>query len=307
MRPAAAIPTTDSADAVKEIERAVRLGLTALILPEIPQPCPYWAPEYEPIWAAAEANGLPIFFHVASGGVELQGRHLGHRQPGQGHPDRDVDGQAGTHRRPAGRAHHGRRQHRRRQPDADHRRPGQRRRLRAAPEPAVQRDRVQRGLARELHGLDGQGAGAPAPGRTRTGGSASGTTGKPCTSRSSWAGCSRSTSAGRMPLKPSEYVKRNIRVQFADDRMAVQSRHITGVDTIYWGNDYPHAEGTFLGSQAVIEEQIPTFPTRTAPRSSAATWPRSSASTPRRSSPPSRRPAKCSRSERRKQTSRTQP
>ena len=35
-----------------------------------PQPYPYWAPEYEPIWAAAEANGLPIFFHVASGGVD---------------------------------------------------------------------------------------------------------------------------------------------------------------------------------------------------------------------------------------------
>ena len=70
LRPAAAIPTTDAADAVKEIERAVRLGLTALILPEIPQPFPYWAPEYEPIWEAAEANGLPIFFHVASGGVD---------------------------------------------------------------------------------------------------------------------------------------------------------------------------------------------------------------------------------------------
>jgi len=28
------------------------------------------------------------------------------------------------------------------------------------------------------------------------------------------------------------------------------------VDTIYWGNDYPHAEGTFLGSQAVISEQM---------------------------------------------------
>ena len=70
LRPAAAIPTTDAADAVKEIERAVRLGLTTLILPEIPQPFPYWAPEYEPIWEAAEANGLPIFIHVASGGVD---------------------------------------------------------------------------------------------------------------------------------------------------------------------------------------------------------------------------------------------
>src|SRR5580698_11175514 len=70
LRPAAAIPTTNVADGVKEIERAVRLGLSALIFPEIPQPLPYWAPEYEPLWAAAEANGLPVFFHVASGGVD---------------------------------------------------------------------------------------------------------------------------------------------------------------------------------------------------------------------------------------------
>src|ERR1700689_5860381 len=70
LRPAAAIPTTNVADGVKEIERAVRLGLSALILPEIPQPLPYWAPEYDPLWAAAEANGLPVFFHVASGGVD---------------------------------------------------------------------------------------------------------------------------------------------------------------------------------------------------------------------------------------------
>ena len=38
------------------------------------------------------------------------------------------------------------------------------------------------------------------------------------------------------------------------------SRHITGPETIYWGNDYPHAEGTFLGSQAVIEEQFADVP-----------------------------------------------
>ena len=62
------------------------------------------------------------------------------------------------------------------------------------------------------------------------------------------------------PLKPSEYVKRNFRVQFADDKIAVMSRHITGADTIYWGSDYPDAEGTFLGSQAVIAEQFADVP-----------------------------------------------
>ena len=64
-----------------------------------------------------------------------------------------------------------------------------------------------------------------------------------------------------LPLKPSEYVRRNIRVQFADDAVAVAARHITGPETIMWGNDYPHAEGTFLGSQAVIEENFVGVPT----------------------------------------------
>ena len=126
IRPAAAIPTTNVADGVKEIERAVRLGLTTLILPEIPQPLPYWAPEYEPIWAAAEANGLPIFFHVASGGVDSKAGTSATGSQVKGILTAMTMGKQELDRRPAGRAHHGRRQHRRRQPDADHRRPGQR-------------------------------------------------------------------------------------------------------------------------------------------------------------------------------------
>ena len=43
LRPIAAIPTTDIPDAVKEIDRAVSLGLTGLVLPEHPQPLPYHA------------------------------------------------------------------------------------------------------------------------------------------------------------------------------------------------------------------------------------------------------------------------
>jgi hypothetical protein len=28
--------------------------------------------EYEPLWACAEANGLPIFFHLAAGGANTK-------------------------------------------------------------------------------------------------------------------------------------------------------------------------------------------------------------------------------------------
>jgi hypothetical protein len=58
------------------------------------------------------------------------------------------------------------------------------------------------------------------------------------------------------PLKPTEYVRRQIHVQFADDPVAVQARHITGLTTIMWGNDYPHAEGTFRSTEECINENI---------------------------------------------------
>ena len=61
-------------------------------------------------------------------------------------------------------------------------------------------------------------------------------------------------------LAPSEYVKRQFHVQFQDDPVAIACRHITGLSTIVWGNDYPHAEGTFRGSRALIAEQFAGVP-----------------------------------------------
>lgn len=45
------------------------------------------------------------------------------------------------------------------------------------------------------------------------------------------------------PLMPSEYVKRQFHVSFQDDPVAVTCRHLTGLSTIVWGNDYPHVGG----------------------------------------------------------------
>jgi predicted TIM-barrel fold metal-dependent hydrolase len=59
---------------------------------------------------------------------------------------------------------------------------------------------------------------------------------------------------------PSEYVKRQFHVSFQDDPVAVACRHITGVSSIVWGNDYPHAEGTFGGSRELIERQFAGVP-----------------------------------------------
>lgn len=259
IRPAAAIPTTDAADAVKEIERAVRLGLTTLILPEIPQPFPYWAPEYEPIWEAAEANGLPIFIHVASGGVDsAAGTSATGSQVKGILTAMSMGKQELTGALLAGRTMGG----------------GS---TAAASPMRIIADLVSAGVCERhpnlLFNVIEFNAGWLAnymgsmdkAWRTGTG-----------QDPHWWLGFwddgvdpHDQKLMGRLfkindrwpwPLKPSEYVKRNFRVQFADDRIAVLSRHITGPETIYWGSDYPHAEGTFLGSQAVIEEQFADVP-----------------------------------------------
>jgi len=62
------------------------------------------------------------------------------------------------------------------------------------------------------------------------------------------------------PLTPSEYVQRQFHVSFQDDPVAVACRHITGVSSIVWGNDYPHAEGTFRGSRQLLAEQFVGVP-----------------------------------------------
>ena len=61
-------------------------------------------------------------------------------------------------------------------------------------------------------------------------------------------------------LMPSEYVQRQFHVSFQDDPVAVACRHITGLSTIVWGNDYPHAEGTFRGSQELLATQMAGVP-----------------------------------------------
>jgi hypothetical protein len=49
-------------------------------------------------------------------------------------------------------------------------------------------------------------------------------------------------------------------VSFQDDPIAVACRHITGLSTIVWGNDYPHAEGTFRGSRELLARELGGLP-----------------------------------------------
>lgn len=60
----------------------------------------------------------------------------------------------------------------------------------------------------------------------------------------------------QLPGKPSEYIKRQCAATFMVDPVAVRNRDITGVDTLIWGNDYPHPEGTWPQSADTATEQF---------------------------------------------------
>jgi hypothetical protein len=64
----------------------------------------------------------------------------------------------------------------------------------------------------------------------------------------------------RYPLMPSEYVRRQVHVGFADDWVALRNLDITGVDPLIWGRDYPHYEGCWPASQQRIREMLEKVP-----------------------------------------------
>ena len=56
----------------------------------------------------------------------------------------------------------------------------------------------------------------------------------------------------RLELKPSEYFRRQGAITFSDDPVALRCLDMIGAECLLWGSDYPHDEGTFPHSQAVI-------------------------------------------------------
>ena len=56
----------------------------------------------------------------------------------------------------------------------------------------------------------------------------------------------------RLALKPSEYFARQGYITFTDDPVALRNLAFTGADSMLWGSDYPHDEGSFPHSREVI-------------------------------------------------------
>ena len=56
----------------------------------------------------------------------------------------------------------------------------------------------------------------------------------------------------RLEMKPSEFFRRQGGITFSDDPIALRCLDLIGAETLLWGSDYPHDEGTFPHSQEVI-------------------------------------------------------
>lgn len=249
LRPTAAIPVTDIPEAVAEIERCARLGLGAILIPETP-PVPYASRLYDPVWTAAQANGMPVFIHVATGGVKTK---------------EDTSDTAMTVRSMMTAVNMGKGQL------TDDMVSGRLQNSAAgfANPQRIIADLVGGGVCERFPNLHFNliefSAGwlvsymgfMDKSFRTGIGQDPDWWLGFWDDSRSP----KDQPAMGRLftvnekwpyPLKPSEYIQRQIHVQFADDPTAVKARHITGLSTIMWGNDYPHAEGTFRSSADCI-------------------------------------------------------
>ena len=54
-------------------------------------------------------------------------------------------------------------------------------------------------------------------------------------------------------MVPSDYWRRNMFVEFMEDDIGVQLRHIIGVDNMIWGSDFPHASSTWPRSMEFLD------------------------------------------------------
>lgn len=64
----------------------------------------------------------------------------------------------------------------------------------------------------------------------------------------------------KLSMLPSELIRRQAAATFMDDPVAINNRHVTGIETLMWGNDYPHPEGTWPESQKVVADQFAGVP-----------------------------------------------
>ncbi|MET0985793.1 MAG: amidohydrolase family protein [Steroidobacteraceae bacterium] len=244
--PNAIIPVCDIKASVREIDRIVGLGLRGIEIPMLAPPnAPYFLDLYAPLWAAAAANQLVVSMHVGSGQLR-EGNLLmgGLRSGGPSMSGLSADEKARV--------------------DAFGKLSGNVTinaylltsvggtisELLAAGvcerHPNLHFLFVETGaawLALLMQSLDASwdvGIGSREVVResevAKLGGSALPPAAK-------WT----------QPLRPSEYLARQMHVTFMEDHQALANRHISGIDALVWGNDYPHYEGSWPKSRDAIQ------------------------------------------------------
>lgn len=246
------IPLSDLDDAVAEIERVAALGARAIILPAV-SPVPYSSRALDPVWAAAQANGMLVAFHVATGGVKVSQ---------QAAPT--LQGMIAT----AGTQNH--------EVLNDElivdRLMGAAVMAPMAPQRIVV-SLVGSGVLERFpdlhfvlvefnaHWLVGTMAAMDKAwtlgvGQFRDWWAGTWDDNRVETDQPGMAQLFRLNERWPYPLMPSEYVQRQIHVSFQEDPIAIACRDISGISTLVWGADYPHAEGTFLHTREAIEYQF---------------------------------------------------
>jgi predicted TIM-barrel fold metal-dependent hydrolase len=65
---------------------------------------------------------------------------------------------------------------------------------------------------------------------------------------------SRAAAPDWVELKPTDYWRRQFYATFEDDRVGVMSRDLIGVDTLMWGNDFPHHDSIWPHSQETLDD-----------------------------------------------------
>jgi predicted TIM-barrel fold metal-dependent hydrolase len=256
LAPTAPVPLTDIDDAVSEIERVAAGGFRAILLPAVP-PKPYYSRDFDPVWDAAVANGLHVFIHTQTGGIKVN-------DPASTTLKVVMENAAQVNKPMT-------------EKSASKRMVTQAIYSTFVPQ-QVMCELIGGGVAERYpalhfaliefnaHWLGSLVGAMDKCWVTGVGQDADWWLGvwddtRPPEHQDGMAQLFRLNEKWPYPLKPSEYVQRQFHVSFQDDPVAVACRHITGVSAIVWGNDYPHAEGTFRGSRQLIAEQFADVPT----------------------------------------------
>ena len=217
---AALIPIDEVEDAIAEAKRCIDLGFNTLFLPVTVPWKPYWHPDYEPLWSLIEEARVPISFHVFSGNLYFgtDFAFLPFLTPEQYEASRKVNQEIGD-----------------------------------VPERmATTVVGMAAGMGPIIH-LTGSGVLERHPNLRFA----------IIEAECGWLAWSLSAMDSmqekrhlyleHLPLKASEYFRRQGSVSISDDPAGVHNFALTGCDCILWGNDYPHDEGTFPNSRPIIE------------------------------------------------------